>query len=68
MKTIQWQSRKEHFATRVEVKDPIKLPDATTLKQSRDGLTRRMLKETNPEKRYKLKVIRDEFDFLIESL
>lgn len=68
MSNITWIPRESLNAQRVEVKDPIKLPDMETLKASRDGMTRRMLKESDPERRYRLKAIRDEFDFLIETL
>lgn len=50
-----------------KVQHPVKLPSLETLEACRAGLTRRIKKAKNVEKS-RLKDIREEIDFLIETL
>lgn len=62
---VNWQIRTENFATKVEC--GVKLPDQQTLINCRTGLTSRMRKEKG-ERKARLRIIRDEIDYLIEAL
>ena len=55
----------ENFVTKVEC--GVKLPDQQTLIKCRTGLTSRMRKEKG-ERKARLRMIRDEIDYLINAL
>lgn len=53
--------------TIVKVTNPVKIPSIDTLMACRNGLTKR-IKNANNSDKYRLKLIRSEIDFLIETL
>lgn len=63
---VKWQNHINGFVTRVEAAP--KLPDMDTLVGLRTGLTKRMRTETNKEKKARLRAIREEVDYLIDTL
>lgn len=63
---VRWQLHVEGFITRVQ--NPVLLPTQDVLVEGRKGLTRRIKDERDPDKKARLKIIRDEFDFLINNL
>lgn len=56
------------YGQRVEVNDPVKLPDSETLAKTRAGISKRLRKETDPDRKYRLQVMRAEIDYLIDNL
>lgn len=50
------------------VQNPVKIPSLDTLIQCRDGLTRQIKKTKKHIDKDRLKIIREEIDFLIEVL
>lgn len=50
------------------VKQPFKLPSKKVLSRSCNGIAKRLRKETDPGKRYRLKAMKEEMEWLIEQL
>jgi hypothetical protein len=63
---VRWQLHVEGFITRVQ--NPVLIPTQEVLLKGRSGLTKRINTEKDPDKKARLKIIRDEFDFLINNL
>jgi predicted transcriptional regulator len=63
---MKWQTHTQGFIARVE--KPAMIPNQSTLERCRQGLTRQMKKAKTHQEAERLKMIRDEIDFLIDAL
>ena len=63
---MRWTAHTDGFITRVEA--PVKLIDVDVLVKCRAALSKRIRNASNNTEKNELKLIRDEFDFLINAL